>query len=236
MFDVRIVSAMVIRAIIFDFGGTLAEGSIDWDEYHMAILRLLRSEGYDVEMTRLRKAIGASLERLESVRSGGRELRLEEVYSYALSMLGICPDDDMLRAIHDLFRRHFETTFYPCVDDVLRELSARYRLAVLSNTMSDTPRIMLQETGLIGYFDLVVCSSDLGIRKPDPRIFQYVLDKLGVAAGEAVHVGDEVETDIAGATKAGIRAILVKRSEYPAWSGPTIRSIRELPKMLSEID
>jgi putative hydrolase of the HAD superfamily len=227
---------MVIRAVIFDFGGTLAEGSMNWDEYHAAILRLLRGRGYDVEMTRFRKAIDASLVRLESVRSGGMEMRLEEVYSHALSMLGICPDDDLLRAIHDLFRMHFKTTFYPCVEDVLKQLSTQYRLAVLSNTMSDTPRIVLQEKGLIGYFDLVVCSSDLGIRKPDPRIFQYVLDKLGVAAGEAVHVGDEVETDVAGATEAGIRAILVKRSEDSAWSGPTIRSLRELPRMLSEID
>ena len=138
--------------------------------------------------------------------------------------------------IHSLFRRHFKTTLYPCVEEVLSELSKRYKLAMLSNTMSDTPRIVLQQTRLIRHFDVAVYSRDLGIRKPNPRIFQFVLEKLGVEPGEAVHVGDSVDADMEGASRAGIRAIWIKGPEATTWTGLTIGSICELPEFLANLD
>jgi len=227
---------MVIRAVILDFGGTLADGQIDWDEYHEAIHGLLKGLGFSVELSRLKRAIAAALGRLERVRARGDELKLEEVYAYALSKLGVPAEGEMLAMIHDLFRRHFRTTFYPCVEEVLGELSSRYRLALLSNTMSDTPRVILKRTGLIDHFDLVVCSSDLGIRKPNSHIFQYVLDGLGVEADEAVHVGDSVEADMEGASKVGIRAIWIRGAEASNWTGLSVKSICELPALLAELD
>ncbi|MFQ6053963.1 MAG: HAD family hydrolase [Candidatus Bathyarchaeia archaeon] len=227
---------MIIKAVILDFGGTLADGSIDWDEYHRAIQGLLKGLGFSVKLSRLKRAISASLERLERVRARGDELTLEEVYAHALSRLGVPAEEETLRMIHDLFRAHFKTTLLPGVEEVLGELSERYRLALLSNTMSDTPRIVLQRTGLIDHFDLVVCSSDLGIRKPNPRIFHYVLERLGVEAGEAVHVGDSVEADMEGASRAGIRGIWIRGSEPSSWNGPVIESVSELPKLLTEMD
>jgi len=227
---------MVVRAVILDFGGTLADGHIDWDEYHRGIQGFLKGLGFSVELSRLKRAISAALVRLEKVRARGEELTLEEVYAYALSKLGIPAEEETLRMIHDLFRRHFKTTLYPCVEEVLEELSGRYKLALLSNTMSDTPRIILQQTGLIGHFEVVVCSRDLGMRKPNPRIFSYVLEKLGVEPGEAVHVGDSVEADMEGASRAGIRAIWIRGQEASSWTGTTIRSVCELPELLAQID
>ena len=227
---------MVVRAVILDFGGTLADGHINWDEYHRGIQGLLKGLGFSVELTRLKRAITAALGRLEKIRARGEELTLEEVYAHALSKLGIPEEEDTLRMIHDLFRRHFKTTLYPCVEEVLEELSRRYRLALLSNTMSDTPRIVLQQTELIDHFEVVVCSSDLGIRKPNPRIFSYVLEKIGVDPGEAVHVGDGVDTDMEGASRAGIRAIWIRGPEASSWTGLTISSVCELPDLLAQID
>ena len=227
---------MVVRAVILDFGGTLADGHIDWDEYHRAIQGLLKGLGFSIELRRLKRAITAALVRLEKVRARGEELTLEEVYAHALSKLGIPEEEETLGMIHDLFRRHFKTTFYPCTEEVLEELSNRYRLALLSNTMSDTPRTVLQQTGLIDHFEVVVCSRDLGIRKPNPQIFDYVLGMLGVESGEAVHVGDSVEADMEGASESGVTAIWIRGSEGANWTGLAIRNICELPAFLGNLN
>jgi HAD superfamily hydrolase (TIGR01509 family) len=227
---------MAVKLIILDFGGTLAEGSIDWDEYHSSIHEYLRSLGFDVGLKELKEAISAALKHLEGVRRREEELTLEEVYARALARLGIPERPDLLEGIHGLFRRHFKTELYPCVERTLESLSRRYRLAVISNTMSDNPRVFLSRTGLIRYFDLVVCSRDLGVRKPNPKIFKYVLERLGVEAHEAVHVGDEPEIDIQGAQRSGIKAILVEREgKNSEWCGPTIRSICQLPEVIEEL-
>lgn len=227
---------MVVRAVILDFGGTLADGQIDWDEYHASIQGLLKGLGFSIKLSRLKRAISTALGRLEKVRARGEELTLEEVYAHALAKLGVPAEEETLRMIHALFRSHFKTTLYPCVEEVLRELSGRYKLALLSNTMSDTPRIILQRSGLIDHFDVVVCSSDLGIRKPNPHIFQYVLERLGVEPEEAVHVGDSVEADMEGASRAGIRAVLIRGPDASSWRGLTIKSVCALPEFLIKID
>jgi putative hydrolase of the HAD superfamily len=56
-----------------------------------------------------------------------------------------------------------------------------------------------------------VTSATVGARKPDPEIFRAALEAAGCGAGEALHVGDSGEEDIAGARAAGIRAVLIDR-------------------------
>ena len=63
---------MKVRAVFLDFGGTLAYGGIDWDEYHRAVRILLASLGYEIEQRKLKKAIGASLQELRRHRARGR--------------------------------------------------------------------------------------------------------------------------------------------------------------------
>jgi len=227
---------MGFEAVTLDFGGTLAEGEIDWDEYQMVIHSLLKSRGFDLPLRGVRSSISAALERLRRVREMDRELTLEEVYAYALQRMGILPREELLAEIHDLFRQLFRSTLYPCVEEVVRELSRRYRLAVISNTMSDTPRYVLRRVGLHGYFEVILCSRDLGVRKPHPRIFRYVLERMGVEPERAVHVGDSLEADVEGALRAGMAAIWIRGSQPESWSGPSIGSICELPRLLETLE
>jgi len=227
---------MKIRAVILDFGDTLASGSMDWDEYHIAIRGILKGFGYHVELVRLKKSIRGALDELARVRARGDELTLEEIYGSALSRLRINANKEILEAIHDAFKRHYESSFYPCTEDVLLELSQRYKLAMLSNTMSDKPRLQLEEAGLDGMFKVMICSRDLGIRKPNPKIFEYVLKELGVAPGEAVHVGDSVEADMEGALGVGITPVWINTPGQGYWSGYAIASICELPEFLKKIN
>ncbi len=71
---------------------------------------------------------------------------------------------------------------------------------------------VLERCGLGGRLDGIVTSAGTGVRKPDPAIFTSALELAGCSADEAVHVGDTVEEDVAGAGAAGIRALLIDRA------------------------
>jgi len=73
-------------------------------------------------------------------------------------------------------------------------------------------RRVLEQAGLDGYLDGVVSSAEAGARKPDPAIFDPALKLAGVGPDEALHVGDTADEDVAGARAAGIRALLIDRT------------------------
>jgi putative hydrolase of the HAD superfamily len=141
----------------------------------------------------------------------------------------------MLEWLHMNFRKHYKTNFYPCIEDVLKKLAQSYKVALISNTMSDQPKLLLQEAGYDQYFDLIITSQELGIRKPNPKIFKTVLGELGVKPDETVHVGDSVEADMYGARNSGITGIWIKTPEQAPWNGYAINSICDLPGFLEKI-
>jgi putative hydrolase of the HAD superfamily len=120
---------------------------------------------------------------------------------------------------------------FPEVPDVLRRARALgIRLVVVSN-WDVSLHAVLEDTGLAPLLDAVVISAELGCAKPDPAIFAHALELAGVAPDDALHVGDSVELDVAGARAAGVAALLIVRAEgVPAPAGaPAVGSLRELP-------
>jgi HAD superfamily hydrolase (TIGR01549 family) len=226
---------MKIKAVLLDFGGTLASGGLDWEPYHESIRNYLISHGYNIKMKELKKALRGTLAELDRIRATGKERTFEEVYSTFLRKLGIIHDDEALEWLHDNFKVHYKTSFYPCVEELLRELSTKYKLAMVSNTMSDQPRLLLEESKMDKYFDFLVCSRDLGVRKPNPAIFNIVLERIDAKPSETVHVGDSVEADMYGAQSAGITGIWIKTPDQPPWSGYAISSICDLTRFLKTI-
>jgi putative hydrolase of the HAD superfamily len=83
---------------------------------------------------------------------------------------------------------------------------------------------VLAELDWTARFDVVVTSAELGVAKPDPRLFLVALDALGVAPAGAVHVGDDLEADVAGARAAGVRPVLIDR-ERTAGTPPGVRVV-----------
>ena len=81
---------------------------------------------------------------------------------------------------------------YPYVCEVLDVLRERYPLAIVTDAQSIYARGELHKVGLLGYFDPIIISGDHGYRKPDRRLFQYALDSMGVAAGNALYVGNDM--------------------------------------------
>lgn len=96
----------------------------------------------------------------------------------------------------------------------LRRARARgLRVAILTNGEEDHQRRKLERLGLTAEIDLLICSSMLSFGKPDPRAFAEALDLVGVAAAEALMVGDSLDIDIRGALAAGIDAVLLDRTD-----------------------
>jgi len=227
---------MTFKAVILDFGGTLSDGGLEWGPYHEAIRIILTGRGYDVEMEELKRTLNGALQALNRVRARGRERTFEEVYADFLGRLGILVDAELLRLLYDNFKVYYRSEYYHCVEDVLRELSAKYKVALLSNTMSDQPRELLEDSGLDRYFDVIVCSRDTGVRKPNPEIFRLVLSELGVEPGETVHVGDSVEADMYGARDSGLTGVWIRAPGQPPWNGYAVDSICGFPRLLREIE
>lgn len=103
--------------------------------------------------------------------------------------------------------RH-EVQFFPDVLPALGFLAARYPLFSLTNGNADLARV-----GLAPYFVGGVSARDLGIGKPDPRIFLAAAQALGVQPQEVLHVGDDTVLDILGAQGVGMQTAWANRKE-----------------------
>jgi putative hydrolase of the HAD superfamily len=95
----------------------------------------------------------------------------------------------------------------------------------------------LQTFGLIGFFDALAFSCELGAWKPNVAAFQYVTDRLGVLPAEAVYVGDAPEIDVLGAQRAGLRGVWISthgRSAGSVQPDAIIHRLTELPVVLAQ--
>jgi putative hydrolase of the HAD superfamily len=110
--------------------------------------------------------------------------------------------------------------------------AANLTIVVASNWDASLPHV-LASVGLLELLDGVACSAVAGARKPSREVFTAALALAGAAPREAVHVGDSLEADVAGARAAGIAAILLRRGGEAGPVGvTTIDSLRTLPGIL----
>ncbi len=107
----------------------------------------------------------------------------------------------------DAFRRryHADEAINSGVLDLIRRLHGRYKLAVLSNSPPNLAQ-WLADWGILNLFDVVVCSGDEGVVKPDPAIFELALERLDVAPEEAVFI-DDYPGHVKAARSLGLYAI-----------------------------
>lgn len=132
---------------------------------------------------------------------------------HLLEAMGIEGDLDSLA--DEVTSRFADLAFrYDCPEAgcrTLTELRDRgYRLGLITNRDSvEGFHKVLDETDLRPYFDLVLASGEVGVRKPEPEIFHTALDRLGSQADEAFYVGDNYWADVVGAQRAGVTPVLL---------------------------
>ncbi len=157
------------------------------------------------------------------------------LYRRFLSELDV--DDDSL--VDALYARFSDVSSYALFDDVVQSLDdlrdAGYRIGLISNFEGWLDE-MLVELEVGDVFDTKIISGLVGMEKPDPEIYRLALDRAGVAAGSAAHVGDSPGLDVEPASSVGMHPILIDRFDrYLNEEVTRIKSLNELPNVVAEL-
>ncbi|MFI5396687.1 MAG: HAD family hydrolase [Candidatus Binatia bacterium] len=204
---------MFLRAILFDYGGTLDGAGSHW---LTRFEELYRQSGLDLPFERLRAAFDHATQCAyadPAVAGFGLETLVRYHVQRQMDHLGI---SDPSRAATVVARfLHASRMGLEESRLVLDRLRHRVALGVISNFYGNVHRI-LEEAGLAPLLATVIDSGVVGFRKPDPEIFALALRQIGCTPAEALYVGDSFEKDIVGAHMAGLRtAWLVGTTDRP---------------------
>ena len=243
-----------IRAVIFDLGNTLIYFEGAWPQVMQRadreLLAYLRSAGLPLDealfLDRFRTRL---IEYYEEREAEFIELTTAYVLRNVLYEMGHANVDDALLepALERLFavsQEHWkrEPDAIPTLDALK---ASGYPLGVISNASNDTDvQTLVDKTELRPYFDFVLSSAAIGIRKPNPRIFSTSLESWGFAPSQVAMVGDTLGADILGARNAGLFSIwLTRRADSPGnhdhldtiQPDATIETLGELPILLANL-
>ena len=232
----------MLRALTFDYWDTLYEGGAVPGRIALrrtAVGALLGAYGRalpDEQLRALYEESGREAERWWSEEQRG--YRTDERLRWILDRAAVKPRD----------RCEHLATAVDAVDNallmlppamlagawqMLRALARQFTLGVISDTGFASGRAqdrLLEKDAARGFFAATIYSMDVGHAKPRPEIFAAAVDRLGVAPGEILHVGDNERTDVRGAPAAGFRAVRldVVRSGGPSEAEFVARSYEEL--------
>jgi len=214
----------VTRAVVFDLWDTLVDFDPEFSRgfTHAIADRLGRDRG-----------------EFEQLWLDGRPARDTGPLRAYLTSIGI--DEGVREELVSLRRDWARRALVPRAGAVvtLRELRDRGLGTGLVSVCSDDVPAVWAETELHGLFDSEVFSCDVGLRKPDPRIYLLACEQLGVEPAEALFVGDGANDELAGAERVGMRAALIHRpGQEPIWPearefrGPWLTSVPEVLSLL----
>ncbi len=142
--------------------------------------------------------------------------------------------DDFFERVFQVFEDPNSWRLFPETSSTLTQLKAQgVEIGIISNFDSRLFSVM-RGLGIEQHFDSVTISSLAQAAKPAPKIFQLALDKHAVDPEEALHVGDSLQDDFGGATKAGLHAVLLDRQGRHQTAG--VQTIRTLDELLPLID
>ena len=231
-----------MKAVLFDVDFTLIyPGPTFRGEGYQAFCARY---GIDVDPSRFEQAVASAAPLLDGPEDTPYDAEIFVAYTRHIieRMGGSGPRVD--ECSQEIYREwaachHFE--LYDDVPAVMRQLSeSGLRIGLISNTHRCLESFQ-SHFELQGLVSATVSSSDHGLMKPHPSIFTEALHLLGVAAAEAVMVGDSFKHDVLGALNVGMRAVLLNRGDAAAprvaadHAVPVIHSLRELPPLLGLI-
>ncbi len=214
-----------LSLVTFDALGTLVVLDAPYERLRAA----LAAREVDVTLDQARTALRAEMtyyrahhdEAADDDALADLRVRCAGVLRDALPPTGLS-DAEMLAALLEAIR----FTVTPGAQRLLRELRERSVARVVVSNWDVSLHGVLADTGLAPLLDRVITSAEARVAKPDPAIFAAAL--AGVVPATALHVGDSVEHDVAGALAAGMRAVLVIGDGDPPPLPPGTRVIRRL--------
>jgi len=225
---------VVVRAVIFDWGGTLTPWhSVD----HEDLWRTVCARHYPAAEAAAAAAAArtAEMELWRVAESAQQSSTLDAVFERA----GVTVPAGFLASYYEAWDPHTFTD--PDAPPLLRELRRRgIKIGVLSNTMwpRDAHERIFIRDGIFELIDGAVYTSEIPWTKPHPEAFRAAMRAIGVTdPAECIFVGDRPYDDVHGAKSAGMRAVLVPNSDVPAFSGTEPDAvISRLADLLGHLD
>ncbi len=204
-----------IKGIIFDYGGTLDTGGDHWSE---VIWNAYQKAGIAVDLPTFREAYVQAERELARTRhilpehdfSDLLQIKMKLELQW-LSENGHFPPAQVDVKAQEVAKLCYEAAKTKVAEaiPVLEELSAKYKLVLVSNFYGNISTV-LKDFGIAKYFPEIIESAVVGIRKPDPAIFSLGVKKMGLEPGEVLVIGDSYSKDIVPAEKIGCQVIWLK--------------------------
>lgn len=209
------------KAVLFDFWGTLVQqGAYSPLKQTYRLMRPNMVFGEFVE--KFERAVMTKIYDDQSL-----------MFRDAFKAFGLRAPDWVIEKLIGIWNKNkLLAKLYPDTMQALEMLKSRgIKIAIVSNTPKLSVEGLLEKFGFDKLFDAVCFSYETGLLKTDAEMFDIALGKLGVGKEDAVMVGDSLETDVAGAEKAGIMAVLIDRKGTRDYKNK-ITSLVEIEKFL----
>lgn len=242
----------ILRAVIFDLGGTLMYERDSWHSINAhadeALTLYLREQDMELNLStfpfEFRRRLDEYFKRRE------KDL-FETSYTFVLREIladkgyGDTSDDIIRNALDRLFA--ITQTNWILEDDAVSTLKKLetdgYKMGLISNAGDDKDvQQLVQRFGIASHFDFVLTSAACSYRKPHPRIFEMALSKWYFLSSEAVMVGDNLDADIRGAQNAGLYGIWISRragsrtkDQLQIQPDASLSTLSELPSILDRL-
>ena len=209
---------MAVKAVGFDFMGTLVHVRLDNEKYVKSMHGKLVELGISHSYEDLMKAHNQAAQKYQKIRVDTcREIDNRVWVSDALKELGhdVKPEDQLVVEAVDAYFDPFIASLRvaPGGFATLSRIKRNLSVGLISNfSYGKAIREALKKLRLDRFLDMVVISDEVGWRKPHPKIFQIFLDELKLEPDEALYVGNDLKYDIEGAKAAGMKTVLVSGS------------------------
>lgn len=226
---------MSLRHVFFDLDHTLWDFETNSDKTFAYIFERNRV-GLDLDrFTTTYRPINRKYWKLfredKVSKSDLRYSRLRE----AFDALGFEAGDDLIHTLSEEYIAFLSLNnqLFAHALEVLEYLREKYSLHIITNGFEEVQHRKLASSRLEPYFEHVVTSENVGVKKPDPRIFQYALEKAEASPSESIMIGDNYEADIQGALNVGMKAIMCEfNGEMPRRDVTSVKTLLELKQHL----
>ena len=211
-----------IKAILFDFGGTLDSDGVDW---FTRLYGAIANGRASIDRNSFDRWANEAANSICKVSDPPSRRAIPSQLTMRGTVLKLCEH------VYDCYSRHNgdgEATWTPeqIADDfversishimgnrsVLKQLSGRFRLGCISNNWGNTAG-WCSEFGLTEFFEVIIDSTVVDLVKPDEGIFRKALDKLSLPASDCVYVGDRYDCDVLGSHSVGMKPIWIAPSQ-----------------------
>ncbi len=206
-----------MSAVGFDFIGTLCRAGTCEDKCIQELFVEFGKSGLDVPREEFIEGYNESaLKYLEIRKSTLREVNNRVWIAEALRRVGVRFDDKIVdRAADAYFRPYVEMIHVPdYVGPILSDIRRKFKIGLVTNfTHAPAVRLALERNNLAELFNSIIISDDVGWRKPHPNIFQKFLDEVNARSSETSFVGDDQRFDVVGASRVGMKTILLRSKD-----------------------